>query len=375
MSTIALERPETEEPVVKELLISSDSHVHFTDDWVTARMSKKIQGRWAEAKAKAAEYGDKVQREGQKQLEMEDFVDLDAAMDPGHFEPNAKLAAMDRDDVLAEVIFPEASPMDLCSPNYMGDDWKEGISSYNQAMIDFASVSPNRLLSAYQLPLYDIEFAVELVHKVAKEGARCVQVPTFPSERGLPDVHHPRYYPLWDAVSETGLTILNHLELKASIWDVFRRDPTPQRGIMTVQPSISMSESIAFWILTGTLDRFPKLKVLMVEPALGWLPWYLKTLDNRMNLHYKFPGLNRLPSEVFSQQMGATFMDEPAGLKAAYDAFGPNCLFWSTDFPHPATCWPNSQRQVKRQFAEAGIPEADRRKIVYENAKNMFGLG
>jgi predicted TIM-barrel fold metal-dependent hydrolase len=375
MSTIALERHETEEPVVKELLISSDSHVHFTDGWVTERMSKKIQGLWAEAQAKAAEYGARVQRKGQKMLEMEDFVDLDAAMDPGHFEPNAKLAAMDRDGVLAEVIFPEGSPMDFCSPKYMGDDWKEGVSSYNRAMIDFASVSPKRLLSAYQLPLYDIEFAVSLVYKVAKEGARCVQVPTFPSELGLPDVHHPRYYPLWEALSETGLTILNHLELKASIWDVFTRDPTPQKGIMTVQPSISMSESIAFWILTGTLDRFPKLKVLMVEPALGWLPWYMKTLDNRMNLHYKFPGLNRLPSEVFIQQMGATFMDEPAGLKAAYDAFGPNCLFWSTDFPHPATCWPNSQRQVKRQFAEAGIPEADRRKIVYENARNMFGLG
>ena len=49
-------------------------------------------------------------------------------------------------------------------------------------------------------------------------------------------------------------------------------------------------------------------------------------------------------------------------------------MFWSTDFPHPATCWPNSQRQVKSQFAKAGIPEADRRKIVYENSLKTFGL-
>jgi predicted TIM-barrel fold metal-dependent hydrolase len=68
-------------------------------------------------------------------------------------------------------------------------------------------------------------------------------------------------------------------------------------------------------------------------------------------------------------------MYEPTGLKAAYDFFGPDPLYWSTDFPHPATCWPNSQKQVKSQFAEAGLPEDARRKIVYENAQKLLGLG
>jgi len=31
--------------------------------------------------------------------------------------------------------------------------------------------------------------------------------------------------------------------------------------------------------------------------------------------------------------------------------------------------------RLKDQFAKAGIPESDRRKIVYENAKRVFGLG
>jgi predicted TIM-barrel fold metal-dependent hydrolase len=30
---------------------------------------------------------------------------------------------------------------------------------------------------------------------------------------------------------------------------------------------------------------------------------------------------------------------------------------------------------VKSQFAKAGIPEDDRRKIVYTNAQKLFGLG
>ena len=360
--------------IVHEPLISVDSHVEFTDDWVKARLSRRMQGVWDAAvrQHKAAQI---AARGGRPPLDQNDFVDLEAARDPGHFEPHAKLAAMDRDGVKAEVIFPEVGANRICIPQYMGEDWREGIAGFNQAMADFASVSPNRLLTAYQMPLADIPLAVKEVERLAKQGARCIQVHAYPSEFGLPDFHDPSYEPLWAAASDHNLTVLNHLDIKASFLDVFQRDPTPQRGIFTMLPALGLAEPIAFWILTGTMEKFPKLKVLFVEPGLGWLPWFFEKLDERMHLHYKFPGMKKLPSEYFKTQMGATFMYEPTGLKAAYDFFGPDCLYWSTDFPHPATCWPNSQSQVKSQFAEAGLPEAARRKIVYENAQRLLGLG
>jgi predicted TIM-barrel fold metal-dependent hydrolase len=359
---------------VKEPLISVDSHVQFTDEWVKERLSARMKGVWDEAvrQHKAAEV---AARGGRPPLAIEDFVDMEAANDPGHFEPQAKLAAMDRDGVQAEVIFPEIGGNKICSPKYMGADWKEGIKGFNQAMADFAAYSPSRLLTAYQMPISDIPFAVSEVERLAQQGARCVQVHPYPSELGLPDVHDPSYEPLWSAVSEANLTVMNHLEIKASMLEIFKRDPTPQRGIYTMLPSIGLAETILFWILTGTMEKFPKLRVMFVEPGLGWLPWLFEKLDERMHMHYRFPGVTKLPSETFKTQMGATFMYEPTGQKAAYDAFGPEPLFWSTDFPHPATCWPNSQKQVKSQFAEAGLPEDARRKIIYENAQKLFGLG
>src|SRR5262245_11026065 len=97
MSVTTTARPETQNAVVHEKLISVDSHVHFTDEWVKERMTAKLQNLWDEAKIKVAKYNEEVQRRGMKQLSMEDFIDLDAATDPGHFEPKGKLAAMDRD--------------------------------------------------------------------------------------------------------------------------------------------------------------------------------------------------------------------------------------------------------------------------------------
>src|SRR3546814_4872192 len=120
-------------------------------------------------------------------------------------------------------------------------------------------------------------------------------------------------------------------------------------------------------LLTGTLEKYPKMRVMFVEPGRGWLPWCFESLlDPRMHQHYTFSGVKRPPSETFRQQCGATFMYEPRGLADCYKYFGPDCLYWSTDFPHPATCWPNSRSQVVSQFKEAGIPEADRIKIKSE---------
>ena len=76
-------------------------------------------------------------------------------------------------------------------------DWKEVLSGYNDGMADFAALDPKRLLTAYQIQLFDVDFAVKEVHRLAKRGARCVQITPFPSEFGLPDVHDKRYDPLW----------------------------------------------------------------------------------------------------------------------------------------------------------------------------------
>jgi predicted TIM-barrel fold metal-dependent hydrolase len=370
MSTaVATERP-------REHLISADSHVYFTGEWIKQRLRKPLHAVWDDGVAKAEAYAAKVLRDGQPQLHLEDFVDPSASQDPGYKEPAGKLKAMDRDGVQAEVIFPEVGGAKIANPTLMGSDWKEIFQGYNQGMADFASHNPDRLLCAYQLPLYDIDFAVKEVTRLARDHkARCVQITPFPSDMGLPDYHDPRYIPLWKTIEESGLAIMNHLDVRASQWDVFRRDPTPQKGIFTGLAWAPLAESLCFWILTGTLEKYPKMKVIFVEPGLGWIPWFFETLlDPRMHQHYEFPGVKRPPSETFKAQCGATFMYEPSGLKTFYNYFGADCLYWSTDFPHPATCWPNSQSQVKSQFAEAGIPEADRRKIVCTNAQKTFGL-
>jgi predicted TIM-barrel fold metal-dependent hydrolase len=358
----------------EERLISVDSHVLYTDEWVLPRLPEKLRPRWQEAVKKYQ--AESARKMGGFMPNINDIMDPEAWNDPGHTEPNAKLKAMDRDGVWAEVIFPELSGSKLCTPQSMGADWKEMLSGLNDAIGDFAAVDTERLLCAYQMMPFDVDWAVKEVDRIAKKGGRCIQLPPYPHEFGLKDYYHEDYAPMWKAIEEAGLVVLQHLETTEDFYEIMARDPTPVKGIAMGMPALKMQEVFAFWLLTGVLEEHPKLKVMMVEPGLGWLPFLFEViLDGRIKQgHYSFPKLKMLPSEYFKRQMGATFMFEPYGLKMAYEYFGPDVLYWSTDFPHPATCWPKSKETIETQFSAAGIKADDRYKIVCGNAMKTFGF-
>ena len=166
------------------------------------------------------------------------------------------------------------------------------------------------------------------------------------------------------------MSISQHLGLVESLWDLFRRDPTPQKGIFTSQPVFRLAETIGFWIFPGVLARFPELKVVLVEPSLGWVPFYLDQLDKMASGPYDFPALDDKPSSYFHRQMYLTFVSDRAGL-----SIGTNSV--ST-----ASCGPrtSSSGHHVAEFAEhrreqfEGIPEAERDLMVAGNASRLYGL-
>ena len=113
-----------------------------------------------------------------------------------------------------------------------------------------------------------------------RRRARCT-CPTSRASSASPTTTRSVYDPLWGVLQETGISISHHLGNRNSLWDVFRRDPTPQPAIFTSLPALALSEVIAWWILTGTLERFPGLQIVFVEPSLYWIPGFLAQLDRK----------------------------------------------------------------------------------------------
>ena len=347
-------------------LISADSHVAVRLGDIRQRVPSSLHEAFDDAVAAQSQIDDELR--GGRKMSLGDF-DLEAVRDPGYYEPVARLAAMDRDGVQAEVLYSEVSAFRAFG--LVRGDWRPISRAFTDHLLDFAAHDPERLAVSYQVPIIDIGYAVEEVQRLAGLGARSVHLPNFPSEIGLPDYHDDVYDPLWGVLQETGIAISHHLGIRHWLYDIFRRDPTPQAAIFTSMPALALSEVMAWWILTGTLERFPALKIVFVEPSLYWLPGFIASLDRKAEHGYDLPGLRLTPSEYFHRNMACTFMDDDVGLQLRH-LVGIENILWSTDFPHPATTWPNSQQIVARQFAD--IPPEERDLICSANAARIYGF-
>ena len=142
---------------------------------------------------------------------------------------------------------------------------------------------------------------------------------------------------------------------------------------MTLGMASAMSPA-ARLIASGTLQRHPGPKFVLVECGIGWLAWMLQIMDEIIHKRHHMwhrPKLELLPSEFFKRQGHITFGDDPVGVRNR-DLTGVDCLMWGSDYPHDEETFPHSQEVIERLFRD--LPEAETRKIVGENASNLYGI-
>jgi predicted TIM-barrel fold metal-dependent hydrolase len=195
----------------------------------------------------------------------------------------------------------------------------------------------------------------------------------FPSELGLPDYWDARYDPLWSAISETGLPICCHIGLNTALEGLALRDPTPQKGIFVPMVGLSAAEAMGMFIVGGVFERFPELKVVYVEPGVGWVSWWLYITDDLVARQgYEFPAIKEPPSHYFRKNVCLTFIDEPDVLTHARNRLGVENIMWSSDYPHPVSSWPRSRAIVDEMFADATPKE--RELMVSGNAARVWNI-
>ena len=100
----------------------------------------------------------------------------------------------------------------------------------------------------------------------------------------------------------------------------------------------SIERWITCMIYDGVLERFPKLKIGIIELGANWVPTSLMNLDMGVSLLGKFDqGLKKLslkPSEYFQRQIRvAPLHTENTGW--ILRNVGKDILMFNTDYPHP----------------------------------------
>jgi predicted TIM-barrel fold metal-dependent hydrolase len=135
--------------------------------------------------------------------------------------------------------------------------------------------------------------------------------------------------------------------------------------------------SLADWLFSGKLIKFPKLKLAYSEGQIGWIPYALERADTVWDQHDAWQHSKALipepPSTYYYGRIFGCFTADRVGLNNL-ETVGVDNICFETDYPHTDTTWPNSKEYVEKMVADAGLDDETAYKVLRGNAIRMLEL-
>lgn len=288
---------------------------------------------------------------------------------PGGYEPGARLEEQDRDGVDAEVLYP--TPRVSLQLFWHAEDPElhlACIRAYNDWLAEFCSRDPGRLWGVALVPNVGVDAAVEEVHRaLALPGMRGVMIGRYP--HGDEDITGEDDG-LWAVLADAGAPLSIHVGFATGPQgDKSRKEAGKATSTMRFFDAPVRATQ---FIESGVFDRFPDLRLVLVEVDSSWLPYLAEQMDDRFSRAAPTarPDIKRRPSEYFSDCIMSTFVTDRYGISNRH-AIGVSQMMWSSDYPHSGANWPNSWKVIEDQFSD--VPDDEKAAILAGNALRLYG--
>ncbi|WP_109527460.1 amidohydrolase family protein [Nocardia aurea] len=297
-------------------------------------------------------------------------------MNPGCYDPAARIKDMDADGVHAQVCFSTFS-------RYAGTRFLFGqdkelsllcIKAYNDFILDeWCAFAPGRLVPLIVLPLWDVDLSVAEIARTAAKGAKGIGFPENPSSPALnlPSWHSRYWDPVLSAAQEARMPLCAHVGTSGA---------TPVTG-PDMPPAVTMamvaSNSMGCMLdlmYSGTFVRFPDLKVVLSEGGVGWMPYTMERADRMWERHKGYQpeiDFGMRPSEMVAGHIYGCFIDDYVGVELR-DRVGVSQIMWESDYPHSDTSWPDSRKELAAMLVD--VPDEDALRMAELNAREVFRL-
>ena len=313
-------------------------------------------------------------------------------------DPHARLKDMDASGIDQVMIFPStfvylplvenAEAAYICARAY--NDWA----------YDYCSADKERLFPAAVLPTQNVDFAIEELRRVAKRGCKTALVRPIIAQGKYPTF--PEYDPLWREFEELGVVLGMHTfpsrgeamsaELDKRMGanrkrlfsdeDILVYSPGQfVANIMQIMGSKQagdaafgfMAEAMTWTgvvLMTGWLEKFPRLKVAILESNSSWLPLVLEKAETYLDLYKHIGEKIGDPHEVFYKQCFIAFESDEMITLRLWDLFE-NIALWSSDMPHldASDVW-----EAIDQMDRYKVPQSARVKMLGGNARRLYGI-
>ena len=304
--------------------------------------------------------------------EKKSIIDVTPAISDLEF----RFRIMDKYDVM-QVLTPAYPPIeDVADPAKAADLAKLA----NDELAELVTKYPDRFVGAVAcLPMNNIDAALKEVDRAISELRLKGVLIYVPTNDKPPD--SPEFMPLYEKMAQYNLPIWLHPRRSADYPDYRTTEKSMYSIYHVFGWPYETTAAMAHFVFGGIFDKFPNLKII-THHAGAMVPYFEQRIrcfydKAEMNLGLEYlQGLTKAPIDYFKMFYNDTATSgSMPGLMCAYAFFGADHLLFGTDMPLG-----DSQRgfRITRQIIEAieqmDIPDADKKKIFEDNARQLLRL-
>ena len=287
----------------------------------------------------------------------------------GSSDPVERLSLLDQENLSASLLYPTIGLLwetELTDPELS----LAYCRAYNRWIADFCRGSGGRLVPIAQLTLLDPSGSAIELERAVKDGCKGAWVNPFNHNRVIHgdkahDVLFARCVEM-DVPLAIHPTFTPHAAA-AGIFDWPREGRGWAEAIWL--RSIVQQVLISFLSL-GTLDRFPALRLGILEAGSGWIGALLDRLD-AVSASLNMGGDRPSATEYFRRQCFISGDPDETTAPEIIEHVGAECFMWATDYPHPDH--PHTWVDDLTRYAERLPPDA-RAKVLGDNVRRIYRL-
>ena len=316
------------------------------------------------------------------------FRDLQEDGRTRNWDNERRVSEMNADGVVGEIVFPNTVPPffptgALVAPPPNKKNYQKrlaGIRAHNRWLKDWCDEYPEQRAGLGQIFLNDVDEALKDIRWIKENGLRGgVLLPGAPPDSEVEPLYSDTYNPIWELCQELDVPLTHHSGGGSPNYGKHRISWM----LLLTETSFFSHRAMIHMILAGVFERYPKLKLIVTEQGLAWVPEVLERLDGYHALMTKSGRVGELgfdedvqlkepPSFYFQRNcwVGASFPSPKEA--AAVDQVGWNKVMWGTDYPHDEGCYPYSREALRNAFSDT--PADKMRMILSENQAEIYGF-
>jgi len=244
------------------------------------------------------------------------------------------------------------------------------IRAYHRHADAFCGQFPGRLTTAIVASTRNVD---EAVRQIEQWGSAKWAVAVLPVLGKDVPVDHPALDPIWAVAQDYDLPIVHHSNTwnppyfpgYQDLWDnIFL-------GRLASHPWGGMRFMAAF-IGAGILDRYPRLRMGVLECGFGWLPFWAKRMDEQAAYVGGVAPLKQAPSEYLRGGRVFCTIERHEGedlFNYVTSVFGDGLLMYASDYPHSECQFPDSVDNILKW---ATLQPETRRRLLWDNAARFY---